>query len=336
MKLKKLLFLTLTLCIIFSGFVIYTFAEEPTEESVEYASESETQSNLDELKNFILNNPDMSCTITYTSDSLVTTGLTYDIAIDQLTETAYITLIPDFDFGYEIYDSPDTEYIDGIRVNGQTVTSLKIPLEVGVTSYDILVKVTYSEGTSGTIAKLFSGNLTFDDFVSSPVLLLQVFYYIIAAISLICSGIGVLKSKKKRVKTAEDIASLVDKRAIEVQQEFSKKFIEIVSNNFIPIINSAVSTNQDVIKAIALSTSKAKTAPIELIELLQKSSNNDTTKALENMKQELSRSIALDDKNHTIIAEQLKNIASTSSQEVIKNAQPTENKATVTEEKSVF
>ena len=334
MKLKKLLFLTLTFCIIFSVFTTYAFAEEVTEDVTE--TFSETQSKLDELKDFVLNNPDMSCTITYTSDSLATTGLTYDVVIDQLTETAYITLIPDFDFGYEIYDSPDTEYIDGIRVNGQTVTSLKIPLEVGVTSYDILVKVTYSEGTSGTIAKLFSGNLTFDDFVSSPVLLLQGFYYIIAAISLTCSGIGVLKSKKKRVKTADDIASLVDKRAIEVQQEFSKKFIEIVSNNFIPIINSAVSTNQDVIKAVALSTSKAKTAPIELIELLQKSSNNDTVKALENMKQELSRSIALDDKNHTIIAEQLKNIASTSSQEVIKNAQPTENKATVTEEKSVF
>ena len=54
------------------------------------------------------------------------------------------------------------------------------------------------------------------------------------------------------------------------------------------------------------------------------------------MKQELSRSIALDDKNRTIIAEQLKSITSTSSQEVIKNAQPTENKTTVTEEKSVF
>lgn len=334
MKLKKILFLTLTFCIISSVFVTHAFAEEVTEDVTE--TFSETQSKLDELKDFVLNNPDMSCTITYTSDSLVTTGLTYDITLDQLTETAYLTLIPNFDFGYEIYDSPDTEYIDGIRVNGNTVTSLKIPLEVGVTSYDILVKVAYSEGTSGMIAKLLSGKLTFDDFMSSPVLLLQGFYYIIAAISLICSGIGVLKSKKKRVKTAEDIASLVDKRAAEVQKEFSEKFIDIVSKNFIPIINNAVATNQDVIKAVALSTSKAKTAPVELIELLQKSSNNDTAKALENMKQELSRNIALDDKNRTIIAEQLKNIASTSSQEVFKDAQPTENKTAVTEEKSVF
>ena len=98
MKLKKILFLVLTFCIISSVFTTYAFAEEVTEDVTE--TFSETQSKLDELKDFVLNNPDMSCTITYTSDSLVTTGLTYDITFDQLTETAYLTLIPDFYFGY--------------------------------------------------------------------------------------------------------------------------------------------------------------------------------------------------------------------------------------------
>jgi hypothetical protein len=80
--------------------------------------------------------------ITISSDS-ADDFVTYTISQDVFTNTTVLNLVAG-SFGICIYDDPSTNYIDGIRLNDETVTSTTFPIDLSK-SNKITVRTTYKD-----------------------------------------------------------------------------------------------------------------------------------------------------------------------------------------------
>ena len=263
-----------------------------------------------EVMNTIENHEHGDVNIIYTTDSVLSSGVYADSDIDLLSKQVLFVIDVDLPAGYVVYDDPSTEYIDGIRLNGNTVNSYRVPIDYTQdVNYELIVKVAYAEGVTGALAQMSDGTYNWLQLLENPIGLLMGLYYILATLSVFVSLIMILKGKGKKAKTADDIAVAVTNAA-------ETAATNAVEQQILPIVSSFQNTAQAIVKAYALTTSKSKEAPIALLDVLQEVSNTDATAAIEQAKQliEQSRNIAETSRQETIA--KLNSIAHTS-QEVV-------------------
>lgn len=269
--------------------------------------------------------------VLYSADSTATEGVTLEPYVDDFTQTVGVKIVLDLPFGHTIYDDPSTDIIDGIRINGETVKSYYYAIDPDVILSDdfgcnVVVKTVYKSDASGDIAKLLDGHFDADVLFSNPILVLQFVYYAISVVMLIASLFVLLFSKKKRVKTAEEITKTIDTKSDILDAKLAEYFDKAIAERILPIFQANTDSTQNVVKALALANSKDKNAPLAILDLLENVSSKDSAVLIENAKQTLQKSKDAANAHKETVMQTLKNIAEASQEEL----------ANVTEEKSVF
>lgn len=255
--------------------------------------------------------------IVYTVESVRNKGVTLNPYTDYVKFETGFTITPCLDLGISIYDDPSTDIIEGIRVNGSTVTSYTVPIDLdNLQNYTVEIRLVYSEGVLGTLAKISDGNFNWNTLIEEPLLLMQGLYYILAVISVLAGSFTMLISKRKRVKTSDEIASKVDERVHEGCETLSVAYASVLQDNLLPLLNTVVETNQAVIKAVTLSTSKSKEAPVALLDVLKNVSDVNIEQDIEHARQEVLKNIEDTDIKRAAIREALSHIANGTYQEV--------------------
>lgn len=237
----------------------------------------------------------VTVTIKYTKDSAVDDGVFYEIGYDELKEQVYLMVSTAFGEGYSVYDKESTPYIDGLKINDAFVESDTYPYRYYLTdptvSYTIVVKTVYSDSILGTLEKIQNGDASILDLFENPVLAMQVIYYAIAVVSLILSVILSRKVKSTKAKTSDEIAAAVATTNEAGKAELTAKITELILSTLSPMLASCVKSNQSVVKAVALSNSKAKDAPIALLDELATVSQSDILELIENLKNSVTEAI---------------------------------------------
>jgi hypothetical protein len=192
-----------------------------------------------------------------------------------------------------------------------------VPIDLdNLQNYTVEIRLVYSEGVLGTLAKISDGNFNWNTLIEEPLLLMQGLYYILAAISVLAGSFTILISKRRRVKTSDEIASKVDERVHEGCETLSVAYASVLQDNLLPLLNTVVDTNQAVIKAITLSTSKSKEAPVALLDVLKTVSDVNIEQDIEHARQEVLKNIEDTDIKRVAIREALSRIAKGTYQEV--------------------
>jgi hypothetical protein len=264
-----------------------------------------------------------SVTFQYTSDSVSKDCLTYKVYLDDTSNTTYLEIIPDLGIGYALYDNPDTEIIDGIRINGLETTSLKVPIADNVSEIQVSARTVYRDGASGDIAKILDGTYDYSELLDSPFVVLQAIYWGFMALTGIAGFIIIIRSKGKNIKTADEIAAKVTEKV----SEFEQRLIEIVTNivkaEILPLAQASVKSGKEAVKAIVLSTSKSKEAPSALLDVFKESSSIDIANIVDEVCEELSKAVEVDCERHSKNAIALHNIANNVIQEDVNDANET-------------
>lgn len=348
---KKILYSILCIILTFNLFTFCSYAEDVTE----YVPELETEPGVEttstgynaayeafyaQIEQFANSGYDVY--VNYTSDSVCDYGIVVDPDVDILAYTVSLKINTSYlPSGVEIYDDPATDIIDGIRIDGAEITSYTVPIDLSVPrDITVAVKLVYSDGVLGTLAMISDGNYDWSVLLQDPLILMQGAYYFIAALSLIISAIAAFKAKKKKVKTAEEIAAQVDAKVKEGCDNMSLLTAELLQQMFLPIFTEAVNSNKSVVKALTLSTSKNKEAPVALLDLLKEVSDVDTTKIIEEARESVLKNIADVDAKRELTRNILSQIATGTYQEVSDETDSTpkgsENSEPKTERKSVL
>lgn len=239
---------------------------------------TESESWADEVLSTIESHTNGTVSVVYTADSVTPTGVSWEFEIDILSQQTYLVIRPELSAGYVIFDDPATQYIDGIRVNGQTVDSYKVPIDYTQdVDYEIVVKTGYDEGFVGSLAQISDGTFDWMSLLENPVGLLIAAYYVLATIFVVVGIVSAVRGKNKKVKSADDIAK-------QVQTTSETAAMGILEGKVLPVVTAIQETSQALVKAFALTTSKSKEAPTALLDILQKVSNTDTAAAIEEAK----------------------------------------------------
>lgn len=261
---RKLTFILLATLLIFSVFGVAVYAEESVSESV--SSEFFTE---------------YTVSIKYTDDSTCKSGVLYETYSDATLNEAGFKLATDLPIGHVVYDDPETSYIDGIRINGSTVESLKVPVDgTDVTEYVVNVRTVYAKGVLGDIARMSDGTYDWTKLLENPVMVFQLAYWALAILTVLAGLITSVLGKKKKVKTADEIASNVDNAAKEAFSKLESKVTDTVIAEFTPVFNTILKGLENVVKAVTLSTSNSKEAPSALLDVLKESATTDDVNAL--------------------------------------------------------
>ena len=244
--------------------------------------------------------------IEFTNDSAVKTGVYYDLKYDELKEQLYFELTTTFSDGYTIYDALNTSYIDGVKVNNDFLATSNVPYRIVVTdptiSYNVLIKTVYSDSMAGTLAKIQDGKANILDLFESPTMLFQTAYYALAAISLIISTVLAIRYKKYKSKSSNEIATTTVNAVSEAGAQTKAELVDTVSNivveKVVPIIEACLKSNQNVIKAVAVSNSKSKDAPLTVLDILNDNSKINISDIIDSLKKQVSEKLNLEETKH--------------------------------------
>lgn len=253
---RKLFALLCIVAVLGSVFGIAAYAEEPENPAPTYTIKFE-----------------------YASESTVKSGISYETYSDELVNESGFKILDELPIGHVIYDDPETSYIDGIRVNGGVVESLKVPL-TDATEYVVVVRTVYAEGVLGDIARMSDGTYDWTKLLENPIILLQLVYWVLAIVSVIAGALISSNSKKTKAKTANEISEGVEGICKEYLEKMKHELTEVVISDATPILQKILYAFEDVIKAVTLSTSKSKEAPLALLDLLQHAANSTDVSSL--------------------------------------------------------
>lgn len=331
MKRLNKIFIIAVLCLVICAILCVTsFAAEPevTPDS-ESSVEPENSISLDDFE-FVFK---------YTSDSVTTEGLTYQTYTDPVSAQSGVELVQNFGIGYTIYDNPETDIIDGIRINGSEVTSLRIPIDskTEVFKYEIAVRTVYAEGASGDLAQILDGTYDYTRLLTNPVIIFQLIYWIFMAIAGFVGLVTAIRSKNTKVKTSDEIASKVTENMSTFETRVVEIVTESVKSEILPLAQASVKSGKEAVKAILLSTSKSKDAPSALLDVFKESSDIDISSIVDEVREELNKSITEHDTNRSANIATLHSIANHVIQEDVSNATETkQDSESVKSHKSVF
>ena len=299
----KTFVITFLMCTMFLTTNVYADSSEPSESTVTSSRIPEHISQF--LKDMESNNTD--CKIEFTSDSADRINIYYEVGYDELKEQLYFEIISNLPSGYAIYDVPETPYLDGIKVNGEFLATASLPYKVYLTdpalSYTVIVKTVYSDGMLGTLAKIQDGRATILDLFESPAILFQSLYYVAAIASVIFGIIIAARGKKYKAKTSNEIANGTANAVAEATAKTKTELIDVVSSEVIgkivPLIEACLSSNQNIVKAIAVSNSKAKDAPLTILDILNDNSKINISDIIDDLKQHITTKLNLDEEKHS-------------------------------------
>jgi hypothetical protein len=174
---KKLFAVILSVLFLFNVLGIAAYAEEVVDS--EPVSEPTSSTAFEEFVTKVeaYSATGFTNTVSYTSDSVSYKGITLESYTDTLKFETGFVIRADLQSGIEIYDNPATEIIEGIRVNGNAVSDLKIPVDLSnPQNYLVEVRLVYSEGLLGTVAKISNGDFSVQTIMEEPLLAMQVIY----------------------------------------------------------------------------------------------------------------------------------------------------------------
>ena len=265
---------------------------------------------------------DLTFVFKYTSDSVVTEGVTVQSYSDPVSNTYGVELVPDFGIGYAIYDNPDTEIIDGIRINGAETSTLRIPLSsnTAVTSYEIAIRTVYVDSAAGDLAQILDGVYDYSKLLTNPIVLLQTVYWLAMAITGLVGIIALIKNKGKRIKTADDIAKTLSERNEEFKAQLLDIITKTVKEEILPLAQASVKSGKEAVKAIVLSTSNAKDAPLALLDVFKDSEDIDIDTVVENVRESLLKAMQEHSVKRSEDIDTLHSIANHNIQEVVEDA----------------
>lgn len=284
---------------------------------------------------------DFTFTFTYTSDSAVKEGMSYQTYEDPISGQSGIELIPNFGIGYALYDDPDTEIIDGIRINGAEVSSLRIPItaDTGVSEYTVAVRTVYTQGASGDLAQILDGVYDYSKLITNPIVIFQLLYWVFMAIAGFTGLITAARSKRQKVKTADEIAEKVSEKATAIQEYLLTAVTDMVKSEILPLAQASVRSGKEAVKAIVLSTSKSKEAPSALLDVFKTSEDIDVADIVDKAYETLSKAVSEHEAKHAANISALHNIANHVIQEDVSDATNTKSEQvseTPKTKKSVF
>jgi hypothetical protein len=258
--------------------------------------------------------------VIYSSDSVLQYGVYADSDIDVLNKQVLFVINVDLPSGYTVYDDPETDYIDGIRLNGETVTSYRVPIDYTQdVDFELIVKVVYAEGFTGALAQMSDGTYDWAQLLENPIGLIMALYYILATVSVVAGIFALWKGKSKKVKTSDEISKSVTEAA-------HNTAVKTIEEQVLPVVTSFQNTAQALVKAFALTTSKSKEAPTALLDVLQNVSNMDAAGAIEQAKELIANNRAADDAARQEVINTLNDIANTSQEERYNGAEQPEQK----------
>jgi hypothetical protein len=295
---KRKLFVVVLALVLIVSFSVTVFASETADVQTSEDWASEVLAVIETHKKGDVN-------IIYTDDSVVTSGIYTDGTFDVLSKQVLFIIEVDLPAGYVVYDDPSTEYIDGIRLNGQTVTSYRVPIDYTQdVDFELVVRTVYAEGFLGTVAQMSDGTYNWVQLLENPIGLLMAAYYVLATVSVVVGIFAMFRGKNKKVKTADEISTKVHEAA-------DAAATQAIEQKILPIMTAIQGTSQSLVKAFALTTSKSKEAPIALLDVLQTVSNADATAAIEEAKKRIAEDRAKAEAETQRTKELLNNIAHT-------------------------
>lgn len=233
----------------------------------------------------LMSNPTISSnipTIEYTSDSAVSKGIALEPYKNELDETVYKIVI-DLPAGYEIYDDPDTSYIDGLKINNRWLEAYdNVYFREGEDS--LTVKVVYTEDVTGKLAQINDGTFNWWSLLETPIGIIASLFSGTSLASMVGLAVNIYRSKKLKVKDSNEISKEVkttvqeeSKKQAEESKELLKTFTEEIVT---PILTEFRNEVKDILKAIAISNSKQKDAPLAILDLLEKDTSDEKVKAV--------------------------------------------------------
>ncbi len=225
--------------------------------------------------------------------------------------------------GYSIYDNQETDYIDGLKIDGEWVTGWRVKnfddSEGAVHTFQ--VKTVYTDDAAGMLMAAKDGD--WSRLLSNPLIILQMIYYVLAAFSILFGIIFGTKNKGKAIKTANDFG-------LELNNVFTQKVDVLATNTesaiekyvdalLMPVIGEMQAQNKDLLSALILSQSGDEKAKLALIDLLKNSANKDVNVMSEQIKKAI--------KDFNLQKELLKATAENTIKEIA-NGNSSENKGT--------
>ena len=249
-------------------------------------------------------------TVEFTSDSVYRSESIIqpkEVIKEEDSELYTIVLEEDKLLGYTIYDDSSTQYTEGLVFDDNYVTNWTVEHVDLSKEHKILVKTVYTEDVAGMLASAKDGD--WSRALANPLILLQLFYYLLAAISLIIGGIGLFKAKVKKLKDHEQIAASVKEAADAQAKEMKEEAVVIVSEVVSPVISSFKVTQDNIIKAFILSQSGDKNAALDLVNLLQQSTETDVTHIADDVRKAIEDKFASREKAKAEAARVVKKIA---------------------------
>ena len=212
----------------------------------------------------------INITVNYTTDSVCTDEiLTFEEITVNETESLKVSLKDDV-LGYTIYDDPETDYIDGIKYNDTWLASdYIIPDYKNVPNLTLTVKVVYADNGYGTLMKILDGNFDWSSLLSNPIVLIQGIYYVISIISVVTSVVLFGRYKKMKVTTTNELSNTYMDLTKSTQEMLNNKVTKIIENIVSPVFQKINDQNSKIITALVLMNSKAKDAPLALLDLLK-------------------------------------------------------------------
>jgi hypothetical protein len=231
-------------------------------------------------------------TISYTSDSVYKEASYITTTVTQEEDSSYTLHIEKaMTLGFCIYDNPDTEQIEGVKLDDKFITDWVIPNYDPTVEHTILVKTVYTNDVAGMFAAAANGD--FSKLLSNPVMLIQIIYYILAAASLVGSGIGIYKSRKNKAKTSKQIANEVSLSANASFLKVEGMVTDIFSTTVIPVIQQIQTQNHQILEALIISKSSDADSQIALIDLLKRAASDVNIEALaETTKENIKNAVA--------------------------------------------
>lgn len=184
--------------------------------------------------------------------------------------------------GYTIYDNPDTEYIDGLKFDGSWVYDWTVKNYDDTVAHTFTIKTVYTDDVAGMLMAAKNGDWSIA--LSNPLIIFQLVYYILAAISVILGGFGLLKSKKKKIKDHDIIANAVDTHAAASADALKLLASNLITEIVTPAFEKLNTQNQAIIEALILAQSGDKDSKLALINLLKSTASDDITLLSEAMK----------------------------------------------------
>lgn len=246
--------------------------------------------------------------ISVTADS-VDDNILYEVQYDAILDQVCLKLTVDT-LGVCIYDDPETSYIDGIRLNGETVNSLKIPIDVSKEN-KVVIRTVYKDDFTGVLAQITDGTYDYAKLLTNPVGLLMAGYYVLAALLTAISIIAALKGRSKKVKSSEEIASAVDSRADSASTKLKEEAIEL----FKPVFTKILQSQEAIVKSLVLTHSKDSNSHLEALESLKSISGLGVDGIIDKIQAEVMSNIRTEDTHKQHVIDDLTKIAETAQEE---------------------